>query len=169
MIELNQPFQLFSEEQCKDIISRASKEEIIWGTTYTNKKNVRNNQIVWLPLSAKEYDDLWNLVEPFWGTVHWYEKPVQISRYTPGQFYDWHGDQKPNHRRSSVRHFTLTCTLQIAPDALFETRLGSYDLQTGQAILFPSELEHRACAPSSGERWSLTVWYMRKKHEATTT
>ena len=162
MIKLNQPFQLFTEEECADLISRALQQKIIWGTTFTNDPTARKNQIVWLNLSEKEYDKLWDIVEPFWTEIHWYEKPIQISRYTPGQYYDWHHDINPNHRRSSIRHLTLTCTLKSAPDAIFETKLDRYDLQPGQAILFPGGLEHRACAPTSGERWSLTVWYMRR-------
>ncbi len=162
MIELNQTFQLFTENECADLISRAQAQNFKLGQTYTNKEHIRTNQIVWLHLSDSEYDSLWELVKDYWGQVHWYEQPIQISRYSTGQYYDWHKDSKPNHRRTSVRHLTLTCTLQSAPGAVFETELGTYDLSAGQAILFPSTLDHRACAPTQGERWSFTIWYMKR-------
>lgn len=167
MIQLNEPFQLFTPDQCEDLIRRARAEQMIQGQTYTSRKNIRTNHIVWLNLDQHEYDYLWELVKDFWGQVHWYEQPIQISRYSPGEFYDWHSDSKPNHRRTSVRHLTLTCTLQTAPAAIFETKLKSYDLRPGEAVIFPSDLDHRACAPTQGERWSFTIWYMKRNAEKT--
>ena len=167
MIELNHPFRLFTKEQCDDLILRTQSQEFDQGRTYSNNENIRTNQVVWLELTDKEYDSLWELVRDYWDQVHWYERPIQISRYSAGQFYDWHNDNKPNRRRSSVRHLTLTCTLQSAPGAVFETELGIYDLAQGEAILFPSAMEHRACAPTQHERWSFTIWYMKRNANKT--
>ena len=166
MIALNEPFQLFTEEQCEALITRAQAQEIVQGQTYSNRLHVRNNDIVWFSLEQNEYNNMWELVKDYWEEVHWFEHPIQISRYSTGQYYDWHSDNKPNRRRTSKRHLTLTCTLRAAPGAVFETELGTYDLQPGQAILIPSSLQHRACSPTEGERWSLTVWYMQR-HEST--
>ena len=165
MIELNKPFQLFTPEQCEDIIARAMNEEIVSGQTYSNQAHIRTNDIVWFSLKEDEYNQMWELVKDFWEEVHWFEHPIQISRYTPGQYYDWHSDDKPNRRRTSTRCLTLTCTLRTAPGAVLETESGTYDLQTGEAVLFPSAIQHRACAPTTGERWSFTIWYM-KRHAA---
>ena len=168
MITLNEPFQLFTPERSEELIARAMSQEIVSGKTYSNQQHIRTNDIVWFSLDDSEYNEMWDLVKDYWDQVHWYEHPVQISRYTPGQYYDWHSDDKPNRRRTSTRHLTLTCTLRPAPGAVFETESDTYDLQAGQAILFPSSLKHRAHAPTQGERWSFTIWYMRR-HEATET
>jgi len=93
--------------------------------------------------------------------VDWFEEPVQISRYSAGEFYDWHIDQY-KMKRSSQRSVTLTCTLNQANDAIFETERQQYNLDKGEAVLFDSALRHRAVAPSNGERWSFTVWYMKR-------
>lgn len=164
MIELNVPFRLFTEDQCEYLIERALQQELEWGKTYSPDVKVRTNEITWLELSEGEYDNLWNIVKDYWNEIHWYEKPIQISRYGPNQFYEWHDDAKPNRHRTSLRHLTLTCTLKSAPGAVFETELGVYDLMPGEAILFPSKLRHRALAPTIGERWSFTVWYMQRSY-----
>jgi predicted 2-oxoglutarate/Fe(II)-dependent dioxygenase YbiX len=164
-IQLEQPFKLFTESQCSSLIHRAQQLERKQGQVMSGDpmRQRRNNHAYWLELEQSEYDHLWNLVEPwhdFLGLT-WMQKPIQISRYHTGEFYDWHPDSYVQAHRKSVRSLTLTCTLQCAPGAVFETRRGSYDLEQGEAILFPAELEHRACAPTSGERWAFTVWYMR--------
>lgn len=164
-LQLNEPFQLFTEEQCKDFIRRANEQGLQQGQTYSSNSNARSNNVSWLELTDDEYNYLWETVKDFWWSVHWYEKPVQISRYAPGEFYEWHDDAKPNKGRSSIRHLTLTCTLQSAPGAVFETENRVYDLAPGMAVLFPSDVKHRATEPTEGERWSFTVWYMRRRGE----
>ncbi len=164
-LKLNEPFRLFTEEQCQDLIRRATEQGLQQGQTYSSNTDIRNNNVSWLELADEEYNYLWETVKDFWWTVHWYEKPVQISRYQPGELYDWHDDAKPNKGRSSVRHLTLTCTLQSAPGAVFETEDGVFELEPGMAVLFPSDKKHRATAPAEGERWSFTVWYMRRRGE----
>ena len=164
-IQLEQPFKLFTEQQCSQLILRARQLELKQGQVLGGDplRQHRTNHAYWLDLESHEHDSLWNLVEPWHSLLGltWMQKPTQISRYQQGEFYDWHPDSFSQAHKKSVRALTLTCTLQCAPGAFFETRRGSYDLAAGEAIVFPSELEHRACAPTAGERWAFTVWYMR--------
>ena len=164
-IQLEQPFKLFTEQQCDSLILRARQLDLKLGQVMGGDplRQRRNNHAYWIALEDKEYDMLWDLVEPWHQLLGltWMQKPIQISKYHKGEFYDWHPDSYNQAHRKSVRALTLTCTLQCAPSAVFETRHGSYDLARGEALLFPAELEHRACAPTSGERWAFTVWYMR--------
>jgi hypothetical protein len=162
-LKLYEPFRLFTEKRCKDLIRRATDKGLQSGETYSSTSDVRINNVSWLELDNDEYDYLWETVKDFWWTVHWYEKPIQISKYSPGEYYDWHDDAKPNKGRSSVRYLTLTCTLQSAPGAIFETEDRVYDLEPGMAVLFPSDKKHRATSPTEGERWSFTVWYMKRR------
>jgi len=163
--QLEQPFKLFTPSECQQLIQRAQQLELKQGQVMSRDplRQRRNNHAYWLSLEEDEYDHLWELVRPWHQELNltWMQKPTQISRYHTGEFYDWHPDSYSQDHRKSVRALTLTCTLQTAPGAVFETRRGSYDLACGEAILFPAELEHRACAPTSGERWAFTVWYMR--------
>jgi len=162
MIQLLMPFQLFTEDQCKNLIQRALATKLTVGKTYNRNPQVRTNWVTWIELDESEYDLLWELVQPWWHELDWFQKPVQISCYKPEEYYDWHEDflESP---RSSYRQLTLTCTLQTAPGAIFETREHKFDLQPGYAVIFPAKLDHRACAPTVGERWSFTVWYMKRK------
>ena len=164
-IQLEQPFQLFTPSQCLELIQRAQSLELKQGLVMSSDplRQRRNNHAHWLSLEEVEYDMLWELVRPWHQllSLTWMQKPIQISRYHTGEFYDWHPDSHSYDHRSSVRALTLTCTLQTAAGAVFETRRGSYDLKQGEALVFPAELEHRACAPTLGERWAFTVWYMR--------
>ena len=164
-IQLEQPFKLFTEQQCDSLIERAKQLELKQGQVMSRDplRQRRNNHAYWLTLTDEEYDNLWELVRPWHSSLNltWMQKPTQISKYHTGEFYDWHPDSYSQEQRSSIRALTLTCTIQCAPSAVFETRNGSYDLARGHAILFPAELEHRACAPTQGERWAFTVWYMR--------
>jgi len=164
-IQLEQPFKLFTQDQCDSLIGRAQQLDLKPGQVLGGDalRQRRNNYTYWLDLEQHEHDSLWNLVEPWHSLLGltWMQKPTQVSRYHVGEFYDWHPDSFAQAHKKSVRALTLTCTLQCAPGAVFETRRGTYDLTAGEAIIFPAELEHRACAPTQGERWAFTVWYMR--------
>jgi len=163
-IQLEQPFKLFTQDQCDSLIGRAQQLELKPGQVMGGDalRQRRNNYTHWIALEDTEYDMLWDITIPLRDQYHltWMQKPTQISLYRTGEFYDWHPDVYYGNHRKSIRSLTLTCTLQKAASAVFETRNGVYDLDQGEAIIFPADLEHRACAPTHGERWALTVWYM---------
>ena len=154
------PFQLFTPQECDDIIARAKDQLKLARTTGGYDTSVRSNRVAWL-----EFEDQ----SPFYDTmtgrtdvkVKWLQHPYQVSCYSVGEFYDWHEDLIPSTYRSSIRSLTLTCTLEPAPNAQFQTKTQVFDLAKGEAILFDATTEHRATAPKSGERWALTVWGMR--------
>ena len=163
---LFEPFELWNAQQCQELIDRAQhaleKGKVY---NYTAESNVRTNFISWIDLTENEKNHCWDVIRPFWDEVTWFEHPVQISRYRPGEFYDWHRDEKPGRKRSSIRHLTLTCTLQPAPGAQFELKTRTYELGQGQAVLFPSKYDHRATAPTEQERCAFTIWYMKPNTE----
>jgi hypothetical protein len=160
MQPLLEPFQLFTPEECDRIIDRARTQLAAARTTAGYDTTVRSNTVAWL-----EFEDQGRFYDLMTGrtdhSVTWLQHPYQISSYGPGEFYDWHEDLIPSDYRSSVRSLTLTCTLEPAPNAQFQTRDAYYDLRKGEAILFPSTLEHRATAPKQGTRWAFTVWGMQ--------
>lgn len=158
MICLGEPFQLFTIEECQYYIEQATKQGLEPGKTYNKAIGVRTNHVAWVELDKFHYSYLWSLGQEFGAT--WFEYPVQISCYGPGEFYDWHEDTKANTKRSSIRHKTLTCTLKSAPGAVFETVDRSYNLADGWAVIFDSNTTHRATPPESDFRWALTAWFM---------
>jgi len=161
IVELARPFVVFNQQECCDLITRAVK--LSPGLVYGQRtSSVRTNQVFWLALKPALKDRLWNLALDFkqeFGWT-WFQEPVQISCYNPGEFYDWHDDVIRRPGQKSRRVLTLTVSLQAAKDAYFETRNHRYYLESGHGIFIPADLEHRATAPSQGSRWALTVWYM---------
>jgi hypothetical protein len=153
------PFQLFDNIECEYYISEAEKKGLAPGIIYSPDDGVRTNTVAWIPLQPEHYSRIWNLGNAL--NCKWFEHPVQISCYSPGEFYSWHDDLKPGKDRTSCRDKTLTCTLKSAPGAVFETSNQTYNLQDGYAVIFDSATLHRATAPISGNRWALTVWFMR--------
>jgi len=158
-LNLYEPFKLFTSKECKSIIKHAKSSKNAQGLAAGKyDPNIRNNHIYWYdyPESGRFYP----LLQSIKGyNVTWIQEPIQVSQYKEGKFYSWHGDQFVN-RRTSARILTLTCTLQEAPGALFETKEHRFDLKEGEAVIIPSTDIHRALPPISGERWSLTVWGM---------
>lgn len=160
-MELLKPFDLFDLDQCQQIIHSATVLRPGRVAGSDPQGLIRNNHIYWLDLSADLKNKLWSVAQPLMPQYKWtwFEEPVQISRYSVGQYYDWHTDVYRT-KRSSQRVLTLTCTLMAADQAIFQTDSAVIDLAAGQAVFFPSNMRHRATAPNQGQRWSLTVWYM---------
>ena len=158
-MKLLEPFQLFDQTECKQIIQLAQQQYEQQGLAagkYTPE--VRSNHIYWWqhPDPGK-FLHILTQFEKY--PVTWVQEPYQVSRYDTGTFYEWHEDQFKN-KRTSARLLTLTCTLQTAPGAAFETRDHRFELEEGQAVIIPADMEHRATAPTIGTRWAFTAWGM---------
>ena len=156
---LLEPFQLFEPDECDRIIDRARQQLAQARTTAGYDVTVRSNSVAWL-----EFEDQGRFYDLMTGrddhTVTWLQHPYQVSCYKQGEFYEWHEDLIPSTYRSSIRSLTLTCTLEPAPNAQFQTLTQQFNLAKGEAILFDATTQHRATAPTQGERWALTVWGM---------
>ena len=113
--------------------------------------SIRSNSVCWI-----EYDVL--ELAPHFPPHDWIANPCQLSRYAPGESYSWHHDVIPN--RSSRRLYTLTVTLQPAEGAHLEIGDTLVHLDTGEGVVFDSDLQHRATAPTVGTRYAFTTWAM---------
>lgn len=160
-MQLYTPFQLFTEDECQDLISLAQRSSERDGRAGSGfNPGVRNNKVYWI-----EYENAQGLflhhMQSLSGEypVTWIQEPIQVSKYNKGEYYHWHKDRITN-RRTSSRLLTLTCTLQPAPGALFETRDHTFELAAGQAVIIPSDVDHRALPPIDDVRWALTAWGM---------
>jgi len=156
-MKLYEPFKFLTADECDQIIRYANTDNIRKGKTL-GKSNLRNNRIVWYKDSTKwqKWIDMFNTLEP---VIDWIQDP-QISFYQPGEEYNWHVDTWPNYR-THIRHFTLTCELQTAPNGTFEIENKQFPkLNKGEAVIFKPQDKHRATTPSEGERISFTIWAM---------
>lgn len=160
-IELCKPFQLFKPEDCIKIINEASKFPGKRSGVAGNYTGVgRTSTTHWWTPSFFDIQDLLPYFQPFYDTgypVDVVAKPIQIAKYEPGQFFGWHYDQFTGKKKTG-RLLGLTCTLQRAPGAYLESKEHKWDLGVGQAVIFPSNILHRATAPIDGERWAFTTW-----------
>ena len=145
--------QVFDPGYCADLIEHYTAYEPARTRGQINS-HIRNNSVTWI-----DWPDILDFVEYF-PEHDWIANPVQLSRYLPGEYYHWHQDVISG--RSSQRAYTLTITLQPAEGAHIEVEDKPYDLQAGEGIVFPSDLQHRATPPTSGTRYALTVWAMRR-------
>ncbi len=150
-------------------------------------KKKRNSDIVWM-------SDRWiyNEIHPFvrsanvqagWNFEWDFSESCQFTKYTKGQFYDWHCDSwnKPYIRENSnapdhgkIRKLSVTVTLSDPKDYKggeleFDFRQNDPDkpnkkikckeiLPKGSLIVFPSFVWHRVCPVTKGERNSLVIW-----------
>ena len=159
---LYEPFMLFAPWQCQELIKHAQSQDMSQGIAGGRlRPEIRNNTVSWINL----HDLYWKWMKVFESfdsaDTLWLQEPFQISSYSPEQSYTWHRDNDVR-KGNSVRAYTMTCTLDRADGAVFETRDRVYDLDPGWAVVIPSSLEHRATAPVTGNRWSFTVWCMKR-------
>jgi hypothetical protein len=156
-MKLYEPFQFLTTDECDELISYAHGK-LVAGSTL-GKYAGRNNRVAWYKESKywAKWIELFNSIDP---VIDWIQTP-QIALYKPGEHYDWHTDTWPNHR-THIRHFTLTCELQSAPEARLELENKQFKLERGNAIIFKPQDRHRAVSPVDGERISLTIWAMAK-------
>ena len=156
-MKLYEPFQFLTTDECDELISYPHDKPVA-GTTL-GKYAGRNNRVTWYKESKywAKWIELFNSIDP---VIDWIQTP-QIAFYKPGEHYDWHTDTWPNHR-THIRHFTLACELQSAPEARLELENKQFQLERGNAIIFKPQDRHRAVSPVDGERISLTIWAMTK-------
>ena len=150
-------------------------------------KKKRNSDIVWM-------SDRWiyNEIQPYvssanvqagWNFEWDFSESCQFTKYTKGQFYDWHCDSwnKPYIRENSnapdhgkIRKLSVTVTLSDPKDYKggeleFDFRQNDPDkpnkkikckeiLPKGSLVVFPSFVWHRVCPVTKGERNSLVIW-----------
>ena len=119
-------------------------------------------------------------IEAGWNfNIDWYES-VQISKYGAGQHYDWHQDgpsdcinayseknEVATNYRGKVRKLTVVALLQKSEEGghlqcANDTPIGDnryeFELNVGDAVVFPSYLWHRSAPVTKGEKQSMTMW-----------
>jgi PKHD-type hydroxylase len=112
-----------------------------------------------------------------------YSESCQFTKYTKGQFYDWHCDSwdRPYIRdnvnaidHGKIRKLSVTVTLSdpkeykggelefdfrnLDPDKKPNIKKCTEILPKGSLVVFPSFVWHRVCPVKKGSRYSLVIW-----------
>ena len=149
-------------------------------------RKTRNSNVTWL-------DDRWiyDAVQPFvhaanknadWNFQWDWSEACQFTRYSKGQFYDWHCDSwdRPYIRKEGdlsngkIRKLSVTVSLSdpkdykggelefdfrnLDPDKKPNIRKCNEILPKGSLVVFPSFVWHRVCPVKKGSRYSLVIW-----------
>ena len=164
-IDFYKPFQLIDPDNCLKMIELAKKQAKPGRSLVQGEREVkiRTSSTYWIepPCPYETFEEYFAPFAERGYPVTWISRPIQVARYEFGQQFEWHYDQFKG-KRSVGRIVTMTCTLQKAKGAFFETRDHSWDLEPGQAVIIPANVQHRATAPINGTRWSFTVWGVGK-------
>ena len=153
-------------------------------------KKKRDSNIVWL-------NDQWIYSEIFpyihianksagWNFEFDFGENFQFTKYTQGQYYDWHCDswdqayeEEKNDKNyvGKIRKLSVTINLSSSDD--YEGGCLEFDFRNkdpgqstkttadqtkskGSIIVFPSHLWHRVAPVTKGTRYSLVLWCLGK-------
>ena len=99
--------------------------------------------------------------------LYHFDSDIQVTKYEPGQFYEWHVDQlkadKPMKRKLSIslvlnNDFTGGDLQLLETDSLYNETATTVQLTAGAAAIFPAWVVHRVTPVTSGTRYSLVAW-----------
>ena len=147
-------------------------------------KKTRNSNIAWL-----SQDWIYRTVHPYiqaanekagWNFQWDKSETCQFTKYTKGQFYDWHADSEVepyktnDNSNGKIRKLSVTISLNDAKEYKggrleFATRNKSPAkkekffickeiLEQGSIVIFPSFVWHRVTPVTKGTRYSLVIW-----------
>ncbi|MFS8981130.1 2OG-Fe(II) oxygenase [Cupriavidus necator] len=162
----------FSEEECRAIVSLHDSDSMVASRmNYQSGDPIRDCHLFWLPRNDETewiFSRLWEAARRFNEAYQFELSPemgmAQLTRYTPGQQYNWHMDLGP--KEASVRKISIVLQLSANKDMQgggTEIFYGdSIDNQLhadiGDVVVFPSFVMHRAAMITGGVRWSLVIW-----------
>lgn len=156
-------------EEVKELVSSIG---LTTATTVGNKEGYRDSYIKWLPdCDTSEYKWLYNRIwkwakianDENWGfELAGWKDCLQYTFYdSPSGHYDWHtdfGGPSIDHRK--VSSTILLTKPEEGGELLF--RCGNEDvpihLDIGDAVFFPSWVNHKVADVTSGTRESIVSW-----------
>ena len=181
----------FSKDFCENVITHAGQQELKQGEVLRDgARQTRKSSVTWLG-HRPENDWIRNPIDQclrvtnqrFWKWAITEAEPIQFTRYEPGDFYDWHTDQRlkpyaPDSRWPGlIRKLSMTIVLSpesdyAGGDFMLEDPKETPDnagrrIKTlaearaqGSVVVFNSALFHRVSAVTEGKRISLVTWFL---------
>ena len=124
------------------------------------KEEVRKSMTAWLPADSLPGLTFAGAVRAVAGCpIHNWDA-VQVACYQPGMFFEWHADAGSSNEEYGYRLWAAVAELQSAPGGGLEIEgAAPLELAPGDLVVFPARQRHRATAPTSGIRFSLTAWF----------
>tara|TARA_R100001510_G_scaffold8388_1_gene6452 strand:- start:2697 stop:3269 length:573 start_codon:yes stop_codon:yes gene_type:complete len=166
---------------CEDIIKRASELSIEEGVAGDKvNKTVRNSRVTWLS-DPWIFDWITPAVHELNQQLNWnfdisIPENIQFTRYTEGQFYNWHIDNKFSNSTNYDRKISVVIPLKddseyeggdlefydssVSPQSTQDRVVKKEEFRKkGNLIVFPSYLWHRVTKVTKGERLSIVIWF----------
>jgi PKHD-type hydroxylase len=162
----------FNAVECQQIIDLHGKSHLVHSTMSNGAGlSLRESDLFWIPRTTDTewiFARLWNLVT-LYNSKYGFELSdelgqAQLTRYRPGQHYEWHMDLGPG--QMSLRKLTVVVEL-VAKDLMkgggLEVFYGDamenkVHVDIGDVVVFPSFVMHRALVIEGGTRWSFVLW-----------
>lgn len=150
--------------------------------TELDNKNRRDCKISWIRYDENNvpileiFNIFWNLCDHLNLLCNWnfditFLESIQYTKYTSGDFYDWHIDVIKTDE-TTVRKLSMVLLLddnfeggkfQLEtkipfPDNIVDSRYETIPLQKGSLLIFHSDMPHRVTPVISGVRKTLVIW-----------
>ena len=160
----------FTADQCSDIISLCKKFPQEEGTTFAKDPLFRKSTIRWIPPATDslwifnalkrlclEANEVWNL------DLDGFLEPIQFTEYEEeGSHYDYHMDISGEKMGRKISICVLLSDPTTFEGGDLAINCGGKDVtcpkDQGNAILFPSILQHKVYPITKGKRYSLVCW-----------
>ena len=152
---------LFTEDEAFSLILKHEKDciEISKQTSHTMPTEVLSkfrgkslNEGEILPTLAEVYSDP-NLRKSS-NKIFWQNGAMaQFVKYTKGDHFNWHKDYHQEHT------IIIALNNDYTGGELEIKEHGSYNLKTGDCIMFPALIPHRIIPITSGIRYSIVIWH----------
>jgi PKHD-type hydroxylase len=134
-------------------------------------ETVRNSFVYFLPYTHWIHGIVWDYVlkanREIWNYDITHVQSLQITKYGPGQFYNWHVDFSQNKNHPDYFR-KLSVTIQLNDPSEYEggcLELFDYygkkiitERRKGSVCVFDSRTRHRVTKVKSGTRYSLVAW-----------
>ena len=164
--------EFLSKAECERLISSHHPDDLqpsLVGADGDYNSELRSSHIKWIEDDEIEIADrLLRRIhrinaDAFGFDLHNYVKELQLTRYGPQDFYDWHtdnvvGDFPSCRKLSAVVNLSNQSSYTGGGFELYGHVLPPEASQMGTLIVFPSFYLHRAKKVESGVRYSLVTW-----------
>ena len=156
----------FSGAECERVIALHQDT----GALRSTFPGVRDSDLFWVPRITETewiFQRVWDIAtlcnSKYGFALSGEMGRLQLTRYTPGQRYDWHMDL--GEGPMSLRKISVVVELAAGgyhgggTEVFYgEARDNRIALGTGDALVFPSFIMHRALPVHNGTRWTLVSW-----------
>jgi len=162
----------FSPAECNQIIALQKDTDPVFSELHDGAGNkLRDSHLFWIRRSEQNnwmFERLLAIGREY-NETYQFElcdeiSTAQLTRYTEGQQYGWHMDLGAGE--ASLRKISMVVELTDMASHIgggIEIFYGDdinpkVKLNTGDVLVFPSFVMHRASRVQSGVRWSLVLW-----------